>query len=314
MRLAWLQLLIATLCNIGVELPRASQPSPVTTRLTPTRSQNRAWSSYIEAGRSSAAGSTAELHGWRDATVEWTGTVNHVHHGVRGHTFVTVVANPSLAEDSQADGGHVEHDVEAAAAGHPAIAAYFEHVRAMGRAPAPRGFDVLVRIEHGSDSSWHNVSDIDVGQQLYFAGTVAVGGRWFWPAVVDAHHFSATYEGVRRRMIFRTRNIIVDRERQHGRDQAVLREAELVEWGGSRWWGKHHSLRSWLEGVLWPAAGSCRGSCEDGRGQRVMPDGEVYHGDWRYGERHGRGVRRWPDGTTYDGQYVHGARSGETPQ
>lgn len=43
---------------------------------------------------------------------------------------------------------------------------------------------------------------------------------------------------------------------------------------------------------------------------KEMPDGSVYKGEFKNGEKDGRGIQRWTEGDVYKGQWLKGKRSG----
>jgi voltage-gated potassium channel Kch len=52
------------------------------------------------------------------------------------------------------------------------------------------------------------------------------------------------------------------------------------------------------------------GAIADGMGTKVWRNGDVYHGEWRGGERHGKGVMQYASGACYDGHWQRGRRGG----
>jgi hypothetical protein len=62
--------------------------------------------------------------------------------------------------------------------------------------------------------------------------------------------------------------------------------------------------------------------CDDGcsaktpycKGRKLMPDGAVYEGEFRFGKPNGFGKLRFTDGTVYEGEFMAGVRSGQGTQ
>jgi len=42
----------------------------------------------------------------------------------------------------------------------------------------------------------------------------------------------------------------------------------------------------------------------------MQPNGNIYYGEWRYGERHGWGVSVMSNGRVYEGGFQHDKRNG----
>ena len=56
--------------------------------------------------------------------------------------------------------------------------------------------------------------------------------------------------------------------------------------------------------------GYCQNSYEHGKGTLYYPNGDVYAGDWQYGEKNGIGTLKCADGSVYEGGFkddqIHG--------
>lgn len=48
-----------------------------------------------------------------------------------------------------------------------------------------------------------------------------------------------------------------------------------------------------------------------GRGRMTFADGEVFEGEWKFGERHGLGTIKYTNGQTFEGTWMNDKRHGE---
>ena len=64
-----------------------------------------------------------------------------------------------------------------------------------------------------------------------------------------------------------------------------------------------------LAGVSW---GDCvEGDCYNGKGKYTWPSGNVYEGEFEYGQRTGKGKYSYADGDVYEGEFEYGQRTGK---
>ena len=57
--------------------------------------------------------------------------------------------------------------------------------------------------------------------------------------------------------------------------------------------------------------GECMYSAKpNGEGTKSYSNGDVYTGDWKFGQRHGQGIYKWANGGEYRGAYVDDRKHG----